>query len=44
MTFAAPVSRYAVVLGRLAGTTVLGAFTGVWFIAIGLIASGSAAA
>jgi ABC-2 type transport system permease protein len=35
--FAAPVSRYAVVLGRLAGTTVLGAFTAVWFIAIGLI-------
>lgn len=35
--FAAPVSRYAVVLGRLAGTTVLGAFTAVWFIAIGLV-------
>ena len=35
--FAAPVSRYAVVLGRLAGTTILGAFTAVWFIAIGLI-------
>ena len=35
--FAAPVSRYSVVLGRLAGTTVLGAFTAVWFIAIGLI-------
>jgi ABC-2 type transport system permease protein len=35
--FAAPVSRYSVVLGRLAGTTILGAFTAVWFIAIGLI-------
>jgi ABC-2 type transport system permease protein len=35
--FAAPVSRYSVVLGRLAGTTILGAFTAVWFMAIGLI-------
>ncbi len=35
--FAAPVSRYAIVLGRLAGTTVLGAITALWFIAIGLI-------
>jgi ABC-2 type transport system permease protein len=34
--FAAPISRYAVVLGRLAGTALLGAFTAVWFIAIGL--------
>jgi ABC-2 type transport system permease protein len=35
--FAAPISRYAVVLGRLAGTAMLGAFTAIWFIAIGLI-------
>ena len=35
--FAAPVSRYAIVLGRLAGTTVLGCLTALWFIAIGLI-------
>jgi len=35
--FAAPISRYAVVLGRLAGTAMLGAFTAVWFIAVGLV-------
>jgi ABC-2 type transport system permease protein len=35
--FAAPISRFAIVLGRLAGTAMLGAFTAVWFIAIGLI-------
>ena len=35
--FAAPISRYAIVLGRLAGTFVLGALAAVWFIAIGLI-------
>ncbi len=35
--FAAPVSRFALVLGRLAGTAVLGAMAAVWFIAIGLI-------
>jgi ABC-2 type transport system permease protein len=35
--FAAPISRFSIVLGRLAGTTVLGAFTGVWFVAIGLL-------
>jgi ABC-2 type transport system permease protein len=34
---AAPVSRFAIVLGRLAGTAALGALTAVWFIAIGLI-------
>jgi len=34
---AAPISRYAIVLGRLAGTAVLGAFSAVWFIAVGLI-------
>jgi ABC-2 type transport system permease protein len=35
--FAAPISRFAIVLGRLAGTAVLGAVTAIWFIAIGLI-------
>jgi ABC-2 type transport system permease protein len=35
--FAAPISRFAVVLGRLAGVAVLGAVSAVWFIAIGLI-------
>lgn len=35
--FAAPVSRFVLVLGRLAGTAVLGALSAVWFISIGLI-------
>ncbi len=35
--FSAPISRFAIVLGRLAGTAVLGAFTALWFIAIALI-------
>jgi ABC-2 type transport system permease protein len=34
---AAPISRFAMVLGRLAGTAALGAFTAVWFMSIGLI-------
>jgi ABC-2 type transport system permease protein len=34
---AAPISRFAIVLGRLAGTAVLGALVAVWFLAIGLI-------
>jgi ABC-2 type transport system permease protein len=34
---AAPISRFAIVLGRLAGTAALGAFTAIWFLAIGLI-------
>ena len=34
---AAPISRYAIVLGRLAGTAALGAFSAIWFLAIGLI-------
>ncbi len=34
---AAPISRFAIVAGRLAGTAVLGAVTALWFIAIGLI-------
>jgi ABC-2 type transport system permease protein len=33
---AAPISRFGMVLGRLAGTAVLGAATAVWFLAIGL--------
>lgn len=35
--FAAPISRYAIVLGRLAGTATLGIATAIWFITIGLI-------
>jgi len=34
--FAAPISRFAIVLGRLAGTAVLGGLIALWFIAIGL--------
>ena len=34
---AAPIPRFAIVLGRLAGTAALGAFTAIWFLAIGLI-------
>ncbi len=34
---AAPIPRYAIVLGRLAGTAALGLFTAAWFVAIGLI-------
>jgi ABC-2 type transport system permease protein len=34
---AAPISRYAIVLGRFAGTAVLGAASAVWFLAIALI-------
>ena len=35
--FAAPISRYSVVLGRLAATATLGALISVYFIALGLI-------
>ena len=35
--FAAPISRFSIVLGRLAGTALLGAFTAVWFIVIALV-------
>jgi ABC-2 type transport system permease protein len=35
--FAAPISRFTIVLGRLAGVAVLGAVTAFWFIAIGLV-------
>jgi ABC-2 type transport system permease protein len=34
---AAPISRFAMVLGRLAGTAVLSAFAAIWFLAVGLI-------
>ncbi|HMC07003.1 MAG TPA: ABC transporter permease [Solirubrobacterales bacterium] len=34
---AAPISRFAIVLGRLAGTAALGALSALWFIALGLI-------
>jgi ABC-2 type transport system permease protein len=34
---AAPISRFAVVLGRLSGTAILGAMIAVWFVAIGLV-------
>jgi ABC-2 type transport system permease protein len=34
---AAPISRFAIVLGRLAGTAVLSALAALWFIVIGLI-------
>ncbi len=34
---AAPIHRFAIVAGRLAGTAVLGALTAIWFLAIGLI-------
>jgi len=35
--FAAPISRAALVLGRLVATGVLGLIAGIWFLAIGLI-------
>jgi ABC-2 type transport system permease protein len=35
--FAAPVSRFTIVLGRLAGTAALGLFSALWFLAIGLV-------
>jgi ABC-type multidrug transport system permease subunit len=35
--FAAPISRFTIVLGRLVGTAALGLFAALWFLAIGLI-------
>ena len=35
--FAAPISRFAIVAGRLAGVAALGAVTAIWFIAVGLV-------
>jgi ABC-2 type transport system permease protein len=40
---AAPISRFAMVLGRLAGTAVLGALSALWFIALGLFFGASIA-
>jgi ABC-2 type transport system permease protein len=34
--FSAPIPRFTIVLGRLAGTAALGLFTSLWFLAIGL--------
>src|SRR5690349_5778812 len=35
--FAAPVSRYTIVAGRVLATGVMGVLTGIWFVAVGLI-------
>lgn len=35
--FAAPISRYSIIAGRIGATAVLGLMTGVWFIAGGLV-------
>ena len=35
--FAAPISRYAIIAGRVAATAVMGLMTGVWFLAGGMI-------
>jgi ABC-2 type transport system permease protein len=35
--FAAPISRFAIVAGRLAGTAALGAASALWFLAVGLL-------
>jgi ABC-2 type transport system permease protein len=35
--FTAPISRFTIVLGRLAGTAALGLFSALWFLAIGLV-------
>jgi ABC-2 type transport system permease protein len=35
--FTAPISRYTIVLGRLAGTAALGMLAALWFFAIGLV-------
>jgi ABC-2 type transport system permease protein len=35
--FAAPISRYSIIAGRVVATSVLGAMTGIWFLAGGLI-------
>jgi ABC-2 type transport system permease protein len=38
---AAPISRFSLVLGRLAGVAIMGALTAIWFLAIGLIFGGT---
>jgi ABC-2 type transport system permease protein len=35
--FAAPISRFTIVLGRLSGTGALGLFSALWFLAIGVV-------
>jgi ABC-2 type transport system permease protein len=35
--FAAPISRYAIVLGRLAGTAALGAISAIYYVLVGLV-------
>ena len=35
--YAAPISRFSIVLGRLAGTAMLGVIVALWFIGIGLV-------
>jgi ABC-2 type transport system permease protein len=35
--FSAPIPRFTIVLGRLAGTAALGLFASLWFLAIGLV-------
>jgi len=35
--FAAPVSRYSIIAGRVGATSVLGVMTGIWFLAGGLV-------
>ena len=35
--FAAPISRFTIVLGRLVGTAALGLFAALWFLVIGLV-------
>jgi ABC-2 type transport system permease protein len=35
--FAAPISRFSIVLGRLVGTAALGLLTSVWFVILGLV-------
>src|SRR6058998_3037035 len=35
--FAAPISRYTVIAGRLAATALLGVLVGVWFLTVGLV-------
>jgi ABC-2 type transport system permease protein len=42
--FASPIPRFAIVLGRLAGTAALGLFGAVWFLAIGIVFGATIAA
>jgi ABC-2 type transport system permease protein len=42
--FTAPIPRFAIVLGRLAGTAALGLFGAIWFLAIGIVFGATIAA